>query len=116
MTVSAISPELLGRAQTIQQRRVAFSCFLGTAIEYYDFTLYGLLAPTVFDKLFFPGLGPTGGIILVLSIYAVGFVGRPLGGLIFGQYGDRFGRRPTMVVSMTVMGIASTAMGLLPTY
>ena len=105
------------RARTTQQRRVAFSCFLGTAIEYYDFTLYGLLAPSVFDQLFFPGLaGTVLGTIVVLSVYFVGFIGRPLGGLVFGWYGDRIGRKPTMVISMTVMGLASTAMGFLPSY
>jgi MFS family permease len=100
----------------LQRRRVGWSAFLGTVIEYYDFTLYGLLGPVVFDKLFFPKTDPMIGTLVVLSVYAVGFAGRPLGGLFFSHYGDKIGRKPMMVIAMTVMGLASTAMGLLPTY
>ncbi|MGZ5810801.1 MAG: MFS transporter [Xanthobacteraceae bacterium] len=103
-------------ATTIQRRRVGWSAFLGTTIEYYDFTLYGLMGPIVFGKLFFPQSDPATALILVLAIYGVGFFGRPLGGLIFSHYGDRLGRKPIMIVSMMLMGLASTAMGLLPTY
>jgi MFS family permease len=101
---------------SLQRRRVGWSSFLGTVIEYYDFTLYGLLGPVVFDKIFFPHTDPTVATLVVLSIYAVGFAGRPLGGLFFAHYGDKIGRKPMMVAAMTVMGLASTAMGLLPTY
>ena len=100
----------------VQRRRVGISAFLGTTIEYYDFTLYGLLGPVVFGKLFFPAADPNAAMIAVLAIYAVGFFGRPLGGFVFSHYGDKLGRKPMMVISMTVMGLASTAMGLLPTY
>ena len=103
-------------ATSTQRRRVGWSAFLGTVIEYYDFTLYGLLGPVVFDKIFFPKTDPAVGTLVVLSVYAVGFVGRPLGGLFFAHYGDKIGRKPMMVLAMTVMGLASTAMGLLPTY
>jgi MFS family permease len=103
-------------ATSTQRRRVGWSAFLGTVIEYYDFTLYGLLGPVVFDKIFFPKTDPMVGTLVVLSIYAVGFVGRPLGGLFFAHYGDKIGRKPMMVAAMTVMGLASTAMGLLPSY
>lgn len=103
-------------AISTQRKRVGWSAFLGTVIEYYDFTLYGLLGPVVFDKIFFPKTDPTVATLVVLSFYAVGFVGRPLGGLFFAHYGDKIGRRPMMVIAMTVMGLASTAMGLLPTY
>ena len=99
----------------IQRRRVGWSAFLGTTIEYYDFTLYGLMGPIVFGKLFFPQSDPTTAQIAVLAIYAVGFFGRPLGGLVFSHYGDRLGRKP-MIISMSVMGLASTLMGLLPSY
>jgi MFS family permease len=99
-----------------QRRRVGWSAFLGTVIEYYDFTLYGLLGPVVFDKIFFPKTDPMVATLVVLSVYAVGFVGRPLGGLFFAHYGDKIGRKPMMVAAMTVMGLASTAMGLLPSY
>ena len=100
----------------IQRRRVGWSAFLGTTIEYYDFTLYGLMGPIVFGKLFFPQSDPTTAQIAVLAIYAVGFFGRPLGGLVFSHYGDRLGRKPMMIISMSVMGLASTLMGLLPSY
>jgi len=100
----------------LQRRRVGLSAFLGTAIEYYDFTLYGLMGPVVFGKLFFPQSDPSAALIAVLAIYAVGFFGRPFGGLVFSHYGDRLGRKPMMIISMTVMGVTSTAMGLLPSY
>jgi MFS family permease len=104
------------RTIATQRRRVGWSAFIGTTIEYYDFTLYGLLGPVVFDKIFFPQTDPTVATLLVLSIYAVGFFGRPLGGIFFAHYGDKIGRKPIMVISMTLMGLASTAMGLLPAY
>src|SRR6516162_6887908 len=100
----------------LQRRRVGWSAFLGTTIEYYDFTLYGLMGPIVFGKLFFPQSDPATALIAVLAIYAVGFFGRPFGGLVFSHYGDRLGRKPMMIISMSVMGIASTLMGLLPSY
>jgi MFS family permease len=99
-----------------QRRRVGWSAFLGTTIEYYDFTLYGLFGPIVFAELFFPKSDPSTALIAVLAIYAVGFFGRPFGGLVFSHYGDKIGRKPTMIVSMTLMGLASVAMGLLPGY
>jgi MFS family permease len=119
MTTEALSVHVFdsdATATATQRRRVGWSAFLGTVIEYYDFTLYGLLGPVVFDKIFFPKTDPMIGTLVVLSIYAVGFVGRPLGGLFFAHYGDRIGRKPMMVIAMTVMGLASTAMGLLPSY
>jgi MHS family shikimate/dehydroshikimate transporter-like MFS transporter len=100
----------------LQRKRVGWSAFLGTTIEYYDFTLYGLLGPIVFGELFFPKSDPSTALIAILAIYAVGFFGRPFGGLVFSHYGDKIGRKPTMIVSMTLMGLASVAMGLLPGY
>lgn len=96
--------------------KVALSCFLGSAIEWYDFMLYGFLAPLVFDKLFFPNADPVAGTIAVLGIFAVGFVARPLGGLFFGHFGDRLGRKPVMAATLILMGLSTTAIGLLPTY
>jgi MHS family shikimate/dehydroshikimate transporter-like MFS transporter len=118
MAIAAASVPLSGAETTtsLQRRRVGWSAFLGTAIEYYDFTLYGLMGPVVFGKLFFPQSDPNAALIAILAIYAVGFFGRPLGGLVFSHYGDRLGRKPMMIISMTVMGLASTAMGLLPSY
>src|SRR6201999_3987722 len=77
-----------------QRRRVGWSAFLSTTIEYYDFRLYGLMGPIVFGKLFFPQSDPTTALIAILAIYTVGFFGRPLGGLVFSHYGDRLGRKP----------------------
>jgi MFS family permease len=99
-----------------RHKRLLLSCFFGSAIEWYDFGLYALLAPGVFNKLFFPNLSPLFGTLAVLAGFWLGFVGRPLGGLFFGLYGDRIGRKPMMVVTLSLMGISSTLMGLIPTY
>src|SRR5580700_8350253 len=87
-----------------QRRRVGWSAFLGTVIEYYDFTLYGLLGPVVFDKIFFPKTDPMVATLVVLSVYAVGFAGRPLGGLLFPQDGHEIDVRQMTSAVMTVRG------------
>jgi MFS family permease len=116
MALATSLPSSPAYTTDLQRRRVGWSAFLGTTIEYYDFTLYGLMGPIVFGKLFFPQSDPNTALIAVLAIYAVGFFGRPVGGFVFSHYGDRLGRKPMMIISMTVMGLASTAMGLLPSY
>ena len=78
--------------------------------------LYGFLAPLVFDKLFFPNADPLVGTIAVLGIFAIGFVARPLGGLFFGHFGDRLGRKPVMAATFILMDLSTTAIGLRPTY
>jgi len=90
--------------------------FLGTTIEWYDFLLYGFLAPLVFDRLFFPRLDPLIGTIAVFGVFAIGFAARPIGGLFFGHFGDRIGRKPIMVTTLTLMGAATTLIGLVPTH
>jgi MFS family permease len=92
------------------------SCFLGTTIEWYDFLLYGFLASLVFNRLFFPSLEPLVGTIAALGVFAVGFAARPVGGLFFGHFGDRIGRKPIMVSTLTLMGVATTLIGLIPTH
>jgi MFS transporter, MHS family, shikimate and dehydroshikimate transport protein len=92
------------------------SSMVGTAIEQYDFLLYGAAAALIFDKLFFPSLDPFIGTIAALGTYAAGFLARPLGGLMFGHFGDRIGRRSILMLTLTLMGVASTAIGFLPTY
>jgi MFS transporter, MHS family, shikimate and dehydroshikimate transport protein len=82
----------------------------------YDFFLYGLIAPLVFDHLFFPTLDPVAGTIAVYATFAVGFASRPLGGIVFGHFGDKMGRRSMMLVTLLLMGVATVLMGLLPTY
>lgn len=96
-------------------RVVAASCF-GTAIEWYDFFIYGFLAPIVFDRLFFPQLDPMAGMIAVFATFAVGFLARPIGGIVFGHYGDRIGRKSILLFTLILMGVATTLIGLLPTY
>jgi metabolite-proton symporter len=97
-------------------RRVVLASFIGTTIEWYDFFLYGTAAALVFNRLFFPTLDPLAGTLSAYATYAVGFVARPLGGAIFGHYGDRVGRKKMLVWSLSLMGAASTLIGLTPTY
>jgi len=89
---------------------------IGTAIEWYDFFLYGFLAATVFAKLFFPTFNPVTGTILAFTTNFVGFAARPIGGAFFGWFGDRVGRKSTLIATLLLMGIATALMGLLPTY
>jgi MFS family permease len=89
---------------------------IGTAIEWYDFFLYGFLAATVFPKLFFPELNPVAGTIASFTTNFVGFLARPLGGAFFGWFGDRVGRKSTLIATLLLMGIATALMGLLPGY
>lgn len=88
----------------------------GTTLEWYDFFLYGTAAALIFNKQFFPSLSPTAGTLAAFSTFAVGFIARPLGGLVFGHFGDRIGRKATLVVSLVMMGIGSTLIGLIPNY
>ncbi|GAB2645332.1 MFS transporter [Prescottella soli] len=96
--------------------RVALATLAGTTLEWYDFFLYGTAAALIFNKQFFPSLSPTAGTLAAFSTFAVGFIARPLGGLVFGHFGDRIGRKATLVVSLLMMGIGSTLIGLIPNY
>jgi metabolite-proton symporter len=89
---------------------------IGTTIEWYDFFLYGSAAALVFNKLFFPSFDPFVGTLLAFATYAVGFVARPLGGIVFGHFGDRIGRKKLLMLSLVMMGLATVLIGLLPTY
>lgn len=97
-------------------RKTAAATLVGATLEWYDFFLYGTAAALIFDKQFFPELSPAAGTLAAFSTLAVGFVARPLGGLVFGHYGDRIGRKATLVVSLLLMGIGSTLIGLIPNY
>ncbi|GAA3429487.1 MFS transporter [Streptosporangium sandarakinum] len=97
-------------------RRVSWAAFIGTTIEWYDFFLYGTAAALIFNKQFFPAMDPVAGSIAAFGTMTVGFLARPLGGVIFGHFGDRIGRRNTLVVSLMIMGLGTTLIGLLPTY
>ena len=97
-------------------RRAALASFVGTTVEFYDFLIYGTAAALVFPKLFFPSASPATGVLLSFATFGVGFVARPLGGVVFGHFGDRIGRKRMLVYSLVLMGFSTVAMGLLPTY
>lgn len=96
------------------QRRAVASGAIGSALEWFDFSVYGALSATLFPSLFFSSLGATGGVLASLASFGVGFVARPLGGIVFGYLGDRIGRRPVLMVTLVLMGLSSFAIGLLP--
>jgi MFS family permease len=97
-------------------RKVAMTALAGTSIEWYDFFLYATAAALVFPAAFFPDSSPAIGLIFSFGTFAFGFIARPLGGIIFGHWGDRVGRKKTLVIALVMMGVASTLIGLLPTY
>jgi MFS transporter, MHS family, shikimate and dehydroshikimate transport protein len=96
--------------------RILWSSVIGTSIEWYDFLIYGTAAALVFNKLFFPHLAPAVGTIAALGSYAVGFIARPLGGLICGHFGDRIGRKAMLSTTVLIMGFGTFLIGCLPTY
>jgi metabolite-proton symporter len=100
----------------ISPAKVAFASAIGTTIEWYDFFLYGVVTPIVLNKLFFPTFDPLVGTLLAYTTFFVGFISRPIGGIIFGHYGDRIGRKTVLVLTLLIMGIATFLIGLLPTY
>jgi MHS family shikimate/dehydroshikimate transporter-like MFS transporter len=97
-------------------RRVVTGALVGTALEWYDFFIYGTAAALVFNVLFFPQSDPTVGTLTAFAAFGVGFVFRPLGGILFGHVGDRIGRRATLIITTLVMGVSTGVIGLLPTY
>jgi MFS transporter, MHS family, shikimate and dehydroshikimate transport protein len=97
-------------------RVVALASLIGTTIEWYDFYLYGTAAALVFNRLYFPTFDPRSGTLAAFGTYAVGFVARPIGGVVIGHYGDRIGRKSMLVLTLVIMGIATCLIGLLPTY
>lgn len=99
-----------------QLRRATLASSVGSALEYYDFYIYGLATALIFGPLFFSPLGPSGALIASFATYGVGFAARPFGGLIFGYIGDRFGRKQVLLLTIGLMGTASFSIGLLPTH
>jgi MHS family shikimate/dehydroshikimate transporter-like MFS transporter len=97
-------------------RRALVGSFFGTALETYDFVLFGTAAAFVFGKLFFPNSDPVAGTLFAFGAFAVGFIARPLGGILIGNYGDRLGRKPMLLLTLGVMGVVTAMIGLLPTY
>jgi metabolite-proton symporter len=107
------SPSVGSRAGV---RRVVIASLVGTSLEWYDFFIYGTAAALVFNQLFFPSFEPLVGTLLAFTTYAVGFIARPVGGIVFGHYGDKVGRKQVLVATLVLMGVATFAIGLLPTY
>jgi MFS transporter, MHS family, shikimate and dehydroshikimate transport protein len=105
-----------GGGETRSIRKVVAASFIGTTIEWYDFFLYGTAAALVFNELFFPDAEPLVGTLAAFGTYAVGFAARPIGGIVFGHYGDRIGRKSMLVLSLLIMGIATFLIGCLPTF
>lgn len=102
--------------QTNSIRKVASASLIGTTIEWYDFFIYGTAAALVFPALFFPSQDPVTGTLLSFATFGVGFFARPVGGAVFGHFGDRIGRKSMLVLTLTMMGLATFAIGILPTY
>ncbi|HEX7735403.1 MAG TPA: MFS transporter [Ktedonobacteraceae bacterium] len=113
MSTNTSSP---GETSPQQMRTVILSSTLGTAIEWYDFFLYGTMATLIFPKLFFPESDPVVGTLLSLFTFLVGFIARPFGGALFGHLGDRIGRKSTLVATLLLMGISTCIIGILPGY
>ena len=98
-----------------KMRRVAAASFVGTLIEFYDFLIYGFAAALVFGKVFFPALGPSAGTVASFATLGVALVARPFGSILFGHFGDRLGRKKTLVTALLLMGGATVLVGLMPT-
>jgi metabolite-proton symporter len=113
MSAAQGTDEALRRSQV---RRALVASTVGTSIEWYDFFLYGTAAALVFPKLFFPGASEYAGVLASFATYAVGFAARPVGAAIFGHWGDRIGRKATLITTLLTMGIASALIGVMPTY
>ena len=117
MTAAEMTPPGLSDAEhAAQLRRAVIASTVGTVIEAYDFLLYGLVAPLAFSKLYFPASDPLVGTLQAFAIYAVGFLSRPVGAAIFGHYGDRIGRKVTLIATLLLTGLSTFAVGFVPTY
>ena len=107
---------MIAAVNRLRSARLATASLIGTTLEYYDFAVYSTLAALIFNRLFFPAFDPLSGTILALSTFAVGYVARPIGGVVFGYLGERFGRRFVLVMTLLVMGTTTAMIGVLPTY
>lgn len=116
MSSDAIALPIVVQPEKVPLARLASASMVGTTLEWYDFTIYNTMAALIFNQLFFPSVEPLVGVLLAFSTYAVGYVSRPFGGVVFGRLGDRIGRRAVLVLTLVAMGLTTAAMGLLPTY
>jgi len=116
VAAAAVPSPLSDAEHSRQLRRAVVASTIGTAIEWYDFFLYSVVTGLVFAKLFFPGEDPLTGTLNAFGIYFVGFLARPVGAAIFGHYGDRIGRKSTLIITLMLMGIATFLVALVPTY
>lgn len=116
MNASTLEHHGSGATSSIALRQVVWSSVLGTAVEWYDFLIYVTAAALLFNKLFFPSFSPAVGTIAAFGSSAVGFVARPLGGAIFGHFGDRIGRKAMLALTILIMGLGTFLIGCLPTY
>src|ERR1700740_3262497 len=117
MTTADITPTRLSDTEHRQQLlRALLASTIGTPIEWYDFLLCGQVTALVFGKLFFPKSDPLVGVLEAFAVFFIGFVGRPIGAAIFGHWGDRIGRKATLIATLLVTGLATVAVGLVPTY
>lgn len=113
--MTTINDRAAGR-ETVRPLKVAMASFIGTAVEWYDYFIYGMAAALVFGPLFFPEFSPIAGTLAAFATFSVGFLARPLGGVVMGHFGDRVGRKSMLVISLMMMGTATVGIGLLPTY
>ena len=114
MTITVAAPSTAIEPTRINA--IVFASCIGTIIEWYDFLIYATAAALVFNKAFFPTFDPLAGTLAALGSYAVGFLARPLGGALFGHFGDRLGRKSMLVLTLFIMGLSTFCIGLLPTY
>ena len=115
-TPSRVFLDAASADQIARIRRVAFASFIGAAIEWYDFFVYGTAAALIFPKLFFPQFSPFAGTLASFATFGVGLIARPVGGVVFGHFGDRVGRKSMLVITLLLMGGATFVLGLLPTF
>jgi metabolite-proton symporter len=112
--IEKLGGEEIGRPASV--KKVALASWIGTTIEWYDFYLYGTAAALVFNKLFFPQFDPLVGTLAAFATFWVGFAARPIGGIVFGHFGDKIGRKSMLILTLLIMGISTFLIGLLPTY
>src|SRR5438046_3336868 len=116
MTTAESFGTLSDTQHSAELRKAVIAATVGTTIEWYDFFIYGTAAGLVFGKLYFPNEAPLAGVLLAFGTYFIGFVGRPIGAAIFGHYGDRIGRKATLIATLMCMGLATFAIAFVPTY